>query len=257
MSPRSRTFWRAEPPFRRKRRGARAFVPAPRSRPLGVSGFLRPRPARVLLACSGFCARAPLVSSRSSWRTGWGRTLTRLPSHAGPSCFAWAVSGFRRCGGGAAVVVFVRARVRFPVRLQVGSQCIGAGNGALGQAICLPRCGLACPIVWFRALVLLQVGPQCIGVGNGALGQAIYLPQCGLTCPIVWFRALVLLQVGSQCIGVGNGALGQAICLPQCGLACPIAWFRAPVRLAGVRFRSDTSAFTVIPRSASVMPLAK
>ena len=107
--------------------------------------------------------------------------MTRLPSHAGLFCFARAVSGFRRCGGGAAVVVFVRARVRFPA--------------------------------------LLQVGSQCIGVGNGALGQAIYLPQCGLTCPIVWFRA--------------------------------------PVRLAGVRFRSDTSAFTVIPRSASVIPPAK
>ena len=117
------------------------------------------------------------------------------------------------------MVVFVRARVRFPVLLQVGPQCIGAGNGALGQAICLPRCGLTCPIVWFRAPVLLQVGSQCIGAGNGALGQAIYLPRCGLTCPN--------------------------------------AWFRAPVRLAGVRFRSDTSAFTVIPRSASVIPPAK
>ena len=110
--------------------------------------------------------------------------MTRLPSHAGLFCFARAVSG-------------------------------------------LPA--------------LLQVGSQCIGVGNGALGQAIYLPQCGLTCPIAWFRALVLLQVGSQRIGVGNGALGQAIYLPQGGLACPIAWFRAPVRLAGVRFHSDTT----------------
>ena len=73
--------------------------------------------------------------------------MTRLPSHAGPSCFARAVSGFRRCGGGAAVVVFVRARVRFPVLLQVGPQCIGAGNGALGQAIFLPQCGLTCPDV--------------------------------------------------------------------------------------------------------------
>ena len=71
--------------------------------------------------------------------------MTRLPSHAGPSCFARAVSGFRRCGGGAAVVVFVRARVRFPVLLQVGSQCIGVGNGALGQAICLPHCLVSCP----------------------------------------------------------------------------------------------------------------
>ena len=50
-----------------------------------------------------------------------------------------------------------------------------------------------------------------------------------------------LLQVGSLCIGAGNGALGQAVCLPRCGLACPIACFRAPVRLAGVRFHSDTT----------------
>ena len=126
--------------------------------------------------------------------------MTRPPSHAGPFCFARAVSGL-------------------PALLRIGSLCIGVGNGALGQAVCLPRCGLA--------------------------------------CPIAWFRAPVLLQVGSQCIGVGNGALGQALCLPRGGLACPIVWFRALVRLAGVRFHSDTSAFTVIPRSASVIPLAK
>ena len=126
--------------------------------------------------------------------------MTRLPSHAGLFCFARAVSGL-------------------PALLRIGSQCIGAGNGALGQAICLP--------------------------------------QCGLACPIVWFRALVRLQVGSQCIGAGNGALGQAVCLPRCGLARSIVWFRALVRLAGVRFHSDTSVFTVIPRSASVIPLAK
>ena len=54
-------------------------------------------------------------------------------------------------------------------------------------------------------------------------------------------RFPVLLQVGPQCIGAGNGALGQAIYLPQCGLTCPIVWFRAPVRLAGVRFHSDTT----------------
>ena len=110
--------------------------------------------------------------------------MTRPPSHAGLFCFARAVSGL-------------------PALLRIGSLCIGAGNGGLGQAVCLPRCGLA--------------------------------------CPIVWFRALVLLQVGSQCIGAGNGALGQAICLPRCGLTCPIVWFRAPVRLAGVRFHSDTT----------------
>ena len=90
--------------------------------------------------------------------------MTRLPSHAGPSCFARAVSGL-------------------PALLRIGSLCIGAGNGALGQAICLPRCGLLCPIVWFRAPALLRIGSLCIGVGNGALGQAVSLPHCLVACP--------------------------------------------------------------------------
>ena len=229
MSPRSRTFWRAEPPFRRKRRGARAFAPAPRSRTPGVFGLLRPRPARVLLACPGFCARALLVSS---WRV-------RAFAPALRSC-PLGVSGFLRPRP---------ARV-LPVLLAHG---LGENVDAASQ----PCRALLLRTGRVRSPALLRIGSLCIGAGNGALGQAVCLPHCGLACPIVWFRAPVRLQVGSLCIGVGNGALGQAICLPRCGLACPIVWFRAPVRLAGVRFHSDTSAFTVIPRSASVIPLAK
>ena len=52
--------------------------------------------------------------------------MTRLPSHAGLFCFARAVSGL-------------------PALLQVGSQRIGVGNGALGQAIYLPQCLVSCP----------------------------------------------------------------------------------------------------------------
>ena len=234
MSPRSRTFWRAEPPFRRKRRGARAFAPAPRSRTPGASGLLRPRPARVL----------PVLLAH-----GLGENVD---------------AAFQPCRA----LLLRTGRVRFPALwwgsgrggvcagpCPVSRRCFRSGRSALGQVTVHWGRLLTCPNGCFRAPMRIPRSERS-GVPDWAVAEEASARSRSLRR--AWEGAAVedKATVGSVLTAIAPAGppavLRQGVCRAGChsDTVSVTRPSEGPVPI-GARFHSDTntagSVFTAIP----------